>query len=137
MEFNERPAQQRKFAAVLSFDAARLDVRIGVTAEERAKPQPIDLSVRVGFLEAPPGCQTDQLSDTVCYEKLVLRARKYIQKKEFFLIERLAFELHQDLHSAIVGDAELWLSVQKIHPPVENLAGGVRFAYGCPEFGSV
>ncbi len=116
--------------AVLEFRGARLDVRLGCTAEERALPQPVDLDLAVRFRALPAACASDRLEDTVCYAELIEAARKACVGREFALVERLAQELFTRLRPLVPQDAELWLRATKLRPPVEGLAGGVAFSLG-------
>ena len=117
-------------SAVLEFRGARLDVRLGCSAEERAAPQPVDLDLALRFRGLPPACASDRLEDTVCYAELIEAARKLCAGREFALVERLAHELFTHLRPLVRADAELWLRATKLRPPVEGLAGGVAFSLG-------
>jgi dihydroneopterin aldolase len=114
----------------LEFRAARLAVKLGCGAEERARPQAVDLDVAVRLAALPAACTTDDLRDTVCYAELIEAARKYVLLREFNLVERLAHDLHGELLPLLPPGAELWLRVTKLCPPVAELAGGVSFALG-------
>ena len=80
--------------SVLEFRGARLDVRLGCSAEERAVPQAVDLDLAVRFAELPSACETDKLEGTVCYADLIHAARDACAGREFRLVERLAHELY-------------------------------------------
>jgi len=116
--------------ALLEFNGARLWPRLGCGAEERARPQAVDLDVAVRFAEPPPACESDKLGDTVCYADLIEAARAAVAGQEFHLVERLAHELYAALRPLVPPGAELWLRVTKLHPPVADLAGGVAFSLG-------
>ncbi len=116
--------------SVLEFEAARLHVRLGCSEEERRIAQDVDLGLAIRFAGAPAACETDALKDTVCYAELIELARDCAARREFRTIERLARELFVRLRPGLPSDAELWLRVTKIHPPVIGLAGGVAFSLG-------
>jgi dihydroneopterin aldolase len=63
--------------------------RHGVSADERARPQPfeVDLAVRLD-LSLP--AVTDDLADTVNYATLFDLARQVVEKRSFHLLEALA-----------------------------------------------
>jgi dihydroneopterin aldolase len=63
--------------------------RHGVTAEERAEPQPfeVDLLVR---LDLSTPARTDDLADTVDYAALFTLAREVVEERSFHLLEGLA-----------------------------------------------
>jgi len=115
---------------VLEFRGARLEVRLGCSAEERAEPQPVDLDLAVRFRELPLACASDKLEDTLCYADLIDAAREACAGREFHLVERLAHELFGRLRALVPADAELWLRATKLHPPVAGLHGGVAFSLG-------
>jgi len=115
---------------VLEFRGARLDVRLGCSAEERAVPQAVDLDLAVRFPDLPSACETDKLEGTVCYSALIDAARASCAGREFNLVERLAHELFAALRPRIPPGGELWLRATKLYPPVDGLAGGVAFSLG-------
>ena len=116
--------------ALLELGGARLAVRLGCGADERAQPQAVDLDLAVRFAEAPVACESDKLEDTVCYAELIAAARARVAGCEFKLVERLAHELFAALRPLVPPGAELWLRVTKLRPPVADLSGGVSFALG-------
>src|SRR5262245_31578345 len=116
--------------SLLEFRAARLSVRLGCGADERATAQAVDLDVSVRFAKPPRACQSDDLDDTVCYADLIEAARARVAGNEFKLVEHLAQVLYDALRPLVPRDAELWLRVTKLRPPVAELAGGVSFALG-------
>jgi dihydroneopterin aldolase len=63
--------------------------RHGVSAEERAKPQPIEVDIIVRLDLTLPG-QTDALGDTVNYSSLFELARGIVEERSFKLLEALA-----------------------------------------------
>jgi dihydroneopterin aldolase len=116
--------------SLLEFKGARLEVRLGCGAEERARPQAVDLDVAVRFAELPPACESDKLSDTVCYADLIAAARAHVAGREFHLVEKLAYELAAVMRPLVPAGSELWLRVTKLRPPVDGLSGGVSFSLG-------
>jgi dihydroneopterin aldolase len=116
--------------SILEFRGARLEVRLGCSAEERATPQAVDLDLAVRFRELPSACESDELEDTLCYAELIDAAREVCAGREFHLVERLAHELFGRLRTLIPNDAELWLRATKLNPPVSGLSGGVAFSLG-------
>jgi dihydroneopterin aldolase len=117
-------------SAILEFRRARLAVRLGCSAEERAAPQPVDLDLAIRFAAPPPACASDRLEQTVCYADLIELARQTVAGREFRLVEHLAHELFARLRPLVPADAQLWLRATKLAPPVEGLAGGVAFSLG-------
>lgn len=114
----------------LEFRRARLWVRLGCGADERAKPQAVDLDLAVRFAVPPRACSSDALADTVCYADLIALARAHTAEREFHLVEFLAHELRAVLAPVLPDRTRFWLRVTKLNPPIEELAGGVAFALG-------
>jgi 7,8-dihydroneopterin aldolase/epimerase/oxygenase len=117
--------------SVLELQRARLRVRLGWEAAERARPQAVDLGVRIEFAAPPRACRSDQLGDTVCYAALIERAQQACEGREFRLIEHLAQTLLEAVQALLPAAAAVELTVSKPHAPVPALAGGVRFSLRC------
>ena len=111
----------------LEIPAARLHVRLGCGEAERAAPQDVDLAVVLHFAAPPAACESDELGDTVCYAKLVEQARELCAGREFRTVEHLAHAIARRLRGEVPSDARLQVRVTKLHPPIEELAGGVSF----------
>jgi dihydroneopterin aldolase len=101
--------------------------RVGWSPGERARLQIIELSLRVEYALLPRACETDELTDTVCYAQLLERADRVCTDREFRLVEHLAHVLADELHVLLPADAVLELTVSKPHPPLPRLHGGVHF----------
>ena len=112
----------------LRIHAARLHVRLGCGAPERALPQDVDMNVCVRFAALPAACESDELGDTVCYAKLIEQARELCVGREFRTVEHLAYAIARRLRSEIPPDARLEVRVTKLRPPVDELEGGVSFS---------
>ena len=67
----------------------RFQGRHGVTSEERAEPQPIEVDV-VLRLDLSHPAATDDLADTVNYASVYGLARDIVEQRSFHLIEALA-----------------------------------------------
>jgi 7,8-dihydroneopterin aldolase/epimerase/oxygenase len=113
--------------STLEISAARLHIRLGCGAPERAAPQDVDLRVTIRFGSLPHACESDELGDTVCYAKLVEQARELCAGREFKTVEHLAYAIARRLRGEIPADAGLEVRVTKLHPPIEELDGGVSF----------
>lgn len=115
---------------IMEVRSARLRVRLGCSALERAQPQEVDLDVMVRFDDYPAACESDELKDTVCYAELIESARAVCEKREFKLIEKLANEIYRRLRYQVPPESDLWLRVIKLNPPIADLHGGVSFSIG-------
>jgi dihydroneopterin aldolase len=114
-------------AGVLEVREARLRARLGWEEQERARPQTLELSLRLEFAQLPRACESDRLADTVCYAELVERAREICARGEYRLVEHLARVLADALWPLLPAGTALELTLAKPEPPIAELQGGVRF----------
>jgi 7,8-dihydroneopterin aldolase/epimerase/oxygenase len=112
---------------ILRMHRLELDVRLGCEADERARPQKVELDVILRFAAAPGACRSDRLDETVCYADLAILARDLVARREFRLVEHLAYELLTAFRRRIHAEVRVDLTVRKVAPPVEGLLGGVSF----------
>jgi 7,8-dihydroneopterin aldolase/epimerase/oxygenase len=104
-----------------------LDVRLGCEAEERARPQKVELDATLRFAVAPGACRSDRLDETVCYAELAGIARALVARREFRLVEHLGHEILDAFRGYVSSDVSIDVIVRKVSPPVEGLLGGVSF----------
>lgn len=107
----------------------RYVLSLGCTAEERARPQEIGITVEIRFAEAPGGVSTDELRDTLCFSELNDALTRHFAGREYRLIERIAGEVYQ-ISRELSRGASVAVRVHKLKPPVENLVGGAVYACG-------
>jgi len=122
--------------ATLTIRTLRLQLFLGWTAEERAQPQAIDVDIEWLFHEPPPACQTDELSDTLCYHRCVDTIKQFCEGQEFRLIEHFTARLSQNLvdqasqfasPTLISSLDRLIVTVHKPNPPVAGDLGAAVF----------
>jgi FolB domain-containing protein len=106
----------------------RIMVRLGCEADERARPQPVDVTLEMEFLSPPEACRTDELDKTVCYDRISRALTSHCAAREFCLVERLGFELFEVAKEIVGPQATLTLHAKKVQPPVQNLRGGAVFS---------
>ena len=70
-------------------DDLRLDCRIGVTDEERHRPQTVLVGVRL-ILDLSRAAASKKIEDTVDYREARLRISQFVSNGEFRLLESLA-----------------------------------------------
>ena len=107
----------------------RYVLALGCTAEERARPQEIGISVEIRFAAEPRGVRSDELSGTVCFGELASAFGRHFAGKEYRLIERVAGEAYEIARELSRG-AQVAVKVHKLKPPVANLVGGAVYACG-------
>jgi dihydroneopterin aldolase len=98
--------------------AMRFEVRLGVTEEERATLQPIEVDVEMAFDLAEAG-RTDDLARTVDYGWVFGLCREIAEGRTFNLLEALAESIAAViLDRAPVGQVRV--RVRKLRVPVEG-----------------
>lgn len=114
-------------AARLHVRGISLDVHLGHLADERVRPQRVEVEVLIRFGRPPRAVETDELADTVCYDVLVQRMREVVDDREFRLVEHLAGALFAALRPEVADGDALELRVRKVTPPVPEIGGGAEF----------
>jgi dihydroneopterin aldolase len=112
----------------LSLRGLEVDVHLGCTEPERARPQRISISLAIRFERAPGACESDDLSETVCMAALAEALGDVCRTREFALLEHLTQELHTRALTLVPCDGECELEVTKLTPPIANLTGGFAFS---------
>ncbi len=114
--------------SILEINKLILDISIGVEDEERAVLQSIELNINIAFAKIPIACSSGNIDDTICYAKLLESIKLFCLGKEFYLIEQLAFSLHQHLKSHMLHSEDiLKLQICK-SPPLKEIKDNCCFA---------
>lgn len=74
---------------IIFIDELRAATLIGIYAREKAMPQTIEISLRIGTSTASAGA-SDDIGDTIDYAQVVDRLRAELAARHFNLLERLA-----------------------------------------------
>jgi dihydroneopterin aldolase len=119
--------ETRPLGGELTLEDLEIWVRLGCTAAERGTPQPVLLSVVLRFDAPPRACESDALSDTVCYSELSEIARSVAVAREFNTIESMAWEIGRAVRERLPGSVRMTLRLAKPRAPVPGLRGGVAF----------
>jgi len=82
----------------------KLQCRVGVPAEERKRPQTIEFDIDLARDLRAAGA-SDDVSDTVDYAGVASRLEKFLKKKEYKLLEKLAEELAKEILGAFEVEA--------------------------------
>ena len=94
---------------------------LGVTDEERATPQPVEVDLVVRIDLARPAA-TDDLADTINYASLFELTREIVEGRQFHLIEALAGAILEALLAAHpVDDVEV-----RVRKPKAPLPGALE-----------
>lgn len=126
----EHAALERPEYSSLRIDELSLQVKLGVSEEERRASQEVRLSLEIRFHEMPAATESDSIADTICYARLCEALRKECTEKEFRLIEHMAATCVAATHKMLEGRGKLALRIRKVKPPIEGLLGGAAFSCG-------
>lgn len=97
--------------------------RCGVTAEERARPQPLAVDLELDGPLEPAGL-SDNLAHAIDYAKVAQRVVEVGTGQDSCLVEAMAERLLTMLYSEFpVERVRLW--VRKLHPPMSYVTGSV------------
>ena len=118
-------AEQRR--QVLRLADLRARVRLGCDAAERQQPQEVSIDVAVELSRPPAACRTDRLEDTLCGARLAESLVRVCESGQYALIEHLAEQLHAAARALAPGAAAISLELNKLHPPIDRLHGGMSF----------
>jgi 7,8-dihydroneopterin aldolase/epimerase/oxygenase len=100
----------------ISIHDLRVEMRIGVTEEERATPRPVLISIDMWADLVSPG-QSDELADTIDYHAVTVAIAELVRATEAKLLEHVAEKI-----AALIGTFEgvdgVSVEVTKEAPPI-------------------
>lgn len=107
-----------------------LKIHLGWSESERLqKKQIVVIDIKLDFLQPPQACITDNLADTICYDKLISEIETAIYPRKFLLLEHLGHEVYKTIKNNLNTQALIAIKVMK-KPAIANLKKGVSFYYG-------
>jgi dihydroneopterin aldolase len=101
--------------------AMRFEGRHGVTAEERAEPQPIEVDVELA-MDLRPAAAEDELERTADYGRAYELCREIVEAASFRLLEAMAEAIGQELLAAYPMVREVTVRVRKMRLRGRSLA---------------
>lgn len=123
------------YPACLTMHKLHLSVNLGRWDDERARLQPVEVSVKFFFPELPPASLEDS-AQVMCYDDLSVELADYVKDKNFLLIEYLTVQLHKVIRDNMrrqMGDVyepvKVWVRLHKFNAPIPSLTGGASFVY--------
>lgn len=97
---------------IIFIDDLRLSTLIGIYPREKAMPQTLEISLKIGVSTANAGT-SDDIADTIDYAAVVDRLRSELAAGHFNLLERLA-EYVADLLLKDFGASWVRVSIAKL-----------------------
>lgn len=113
----------------LSINGLCLSVFLGIYPEEKQKKQPVILDLHLRFAEPPSACNSDQLVDTYCYDRIIHYLKEKLADRRFQMIEKFTKTLYDLLKDYFPETVILSVRVTK-KPKLPELTQGVTFEYG-------
>ena len=101
----------------------RVDGRHGVSDEERAAPQPIEVDVEMTRDLGAPGA-SDDLRDTVDYAAIDASVRRIVGTQSFRLLEAIADAISREILSSVDVESV----VVRVRKPTVRLGGPIDYA---------
>lgn len=111
----------------LKINQLELKVFLGWPSEERKRTQKVFLDIELLGIDFTSACHSDDLGDTVCYDELSQKIKKFVKGRQFKLIEALCMQIFELLKGEISENISLKVVVTKPKVPVEGLHGGSTF----------
>lgn len=102
-------------------------VHLGCTASERAIPQEVRFSLSLKYSVLPRVCESDQLLDATCYQKVTEALSEVCRSGEFATIEKLGMNGFEKIKKLLDPSVSLKINAWKVKPPIDGLLGGVEF----------
>jgi len=113
---------------VLGVRGVELLVHLGCLPEERKEPQLVRYEIFFLFNHLPNGMFTDELTETICYAKVVEILKQAVLDKEFHLIEKLGTDSFLELKKEFKDkDVKIRMHICKVAPPIKEVRTGTTF----------
>lgn len=108
---------------VITIRDLRVETHIGVTKEERSRTQTVAINIDIEADLAKAG-QSDDLADTIDYDRVATRVADLVRSTEAHLLESLAEKIADFVFS---NDGVLGVTVEisKERPPIDEDVGAV------------
>jgi 7,8-dihydroneopterin aldolase/epimerase/oxygenase len=102
----------------ITLTGMRFEGRHGVSDEERALPQLLELDLEVEADLAAAG-RSDELADTVDYSPLIRLVREHVEERSFRLLEAMAGTIAEAVLATAPRADAVVVRVRKLAVPVE------------------
>lgn len=108
---------------LISIRDLRVETHIGVSKEERSRAQTVSLVIDMETDTSAAGA-SDDISDTVDYDKVSTQVADLVRSSELHLLETLAAKV-ADLVRQYEGVTGVTVEVTKERPPIDEDVGAV------------
>ncbi len=119
-----------QIASSIVIHGLELKLNLGWSESERLpKKQIVVIDIKLDFIQPPQACTSDNLADTICYDKLISEIKSSISPRKFLLLEHLGHEIYNAIKNNLNNQVLVAIKVKK-KPAIEDLKKGVSFYYG-------
>lgn len=106
----------------INLEKLQIKTKIGVPAEERKKPQIIEVTISILQQQFPKSITQYKTNDYVCYAELADIISKHCANKEFLLLESFCYFIYEKLKQNLPKKSKLKLEVKKLKPQMSYKA---------------
>jgi len=97
-----------------------VSLNLGVTHEERNKPQKIRITFKI-YQSTDSECyNNDDSKKYICYAALATKVKSYCSSKEFKLLEYLGHQIYKLIKSNIPINCPVYVMVEKLDPKIKK-----------------
>lgn len=107
----------------ITISRLKVPTHVGVTDEERSQPQTVVVNIEL-ILDLKPAAQSDNLTDTVDYDRLTTEVAELVRSSETKLLENLAETIASHV-CTLTRVERVSVEVIKESPPVPEDVGPI------------
>ena len=115
-----------KLNSKIQLDELEIQLHLGVSEEEREKPQSVWISLTFEFFALPESTSSDMMSGTINYSSLSKLLKSEFNGSNIKTIEYMGFRAFNLVSQDIDQVGRLTLSIRKF-PSISGLKGGALF----------
>ncbi len=119
---------------ITSLNDLQLQIKLGVTAEERLDTQLVKISFFLYQQILPSSTLGINEESYICYNEVAELINSYCHNKEFKVIEFLCYQLYQLIKGIVSTDTKVRVITEKFKPAMDLPAGSSQCEYGDIEY---
>jgi FolB domain-containing protein len=113
---------------ITHLDELTIDTKIGISEDERSKPQRIKISFTL-YQKNLAMFKNDDSTKYNCYAKLAKLVEEYCTSRSFRIVEYLCYQLHKLIKENVSQDTFVSVEVRKNNLAYEGLRFNARAEY--------
>lgn len=99
----------------------KLAMQLGWGDDERSILQEVSLDIEIVFANTPLACESDELPETLCYDKLTQAVKAQLVSRPYHLLEHVTHDVYTLIMQRLKLNDWLCCRVAKV-PPIDGLA---------------